>query len=354
MDRLGRASIAALHQYLREAELRRIDTSSLLSNLGISPQLLGDSSQQIDGQAFQQLLKSLITRSRDPLFGLHCARHVQPGSYSVLGYISMNCDTLGSALKRIVPYEKLIGDMGTSSIEYYNDHTVLHWSCHYDDPEVVSHMVDNHLASWLAYGRWITDGEGSPLKVSLMRPQPEPAVKDEYRSAFGCPVYFGQSMNALFLKNDYLKLPLRQSNRQLLQTLEEHARALITEQNTEQSLALRVRYALKQKIRDGVPRKDLVADKLAMTPRTMQRKLRQENTSYQQILDRLRQESAEHFLLETAMPITGIALRLGFSEPRSFHRSFKQWFGITPGEYRARNAIPGPDGSSHRHPESAS
>ncbi|MCL6414736.1 AraC family transcriptional regulator [Aestuariirhabdus sp. Z084] len=346
MGRLGKVSIAAVQQYMRNAQARGIDTDIALTSAGIAPVDLQDGSQRISGVQFQKLIHQLIEQAKDPLFGLHCADHVQPGSYSALGYISMNCDTLGEAIRRIVPYEKLIGDMGTSSVEYYEDYTVLHWQCHYDDPLVVPQMVDNCLASWLAYGRWITDGVGSPLKVTLQRPAPESALlEQEYHKTFGCPIHFGQAHNSLFLKNIHLHLPLRQADRQLLHTLEEHARALLTELDAEQSLSLRVRYALKQRIREGIPRKDAIAEQLSMTPRTMQRKLRQENTSYQQVLDQLRQETAEHFLLETSMPITEIALRLGFSEPRSFHRSFKQWSGTTPGDYRSREAIPDPDES---------
>ncbi len=102
-----------------------------------------------------------MERCNDPLFGLRCARHVQPGSYSVLGYITMNCSTLGEAIKRIVPYEKLVGDMGTSTISHTQKHTVMRWDCHYKRSDVVSQMVDSCLASWLTYGRWITDGDGS-------------------------------------------------------------------------------------------------------------------------------------------------------------------------------------------------
>ncbi|MNO03899.1 HTH-type transcriptional regulator VirS [compost metagenome] len=71
-----------------------------------------------------------------------------------------------------------------------------------------------------------------------------------------------------------------------------------------------------------------------MNLRTLQRHLQQAGTSYQRILDELRQELAGRYLADSDLPIQEIALRLGFSEPRSFHRSFKAWTGRTPGEYR--------------------
>ncbi len=164
----------------------------------------------------------------------------------------------------------------------------------------------------------------------------------EYQIFFGCPVYFDQTENALHVKNSHLELPLRQADKILLKTLEDHAQALIYELDTEQPLSLKVRFALKSQLPDGAPRNGVIAKQLSMTSRTMQRKLKQENTSYQQIPDQLRMELACHHLLESSVSVTDIALKLGFSEPRSFHRSFKQWKNSTPGEYRLKAATQDP------------
>ena len=83
-----------------------------------------------------------------------------------------------------------------------------------------------------------------------------------------------------------------------------------------------------------MPRKERVAEKFDMTVRTLQRHLQQAGTSYQEILDQLRQELAEHYLLRSDLAIQDIACYLGFTESRSFRRSFKSWTGQTPGEFR--------------------
>ena len=70
---------------------------------------------------------------------------------------------------------------------------------------------------------------------------------------------------------------------------------------------------------------------------TLQRHLQQAGTSYQEILDQLRRELAEHYLQHSELPIQDIAAYLGFSYTRSFHRSFKQWTGCTPGQYREQH-----------------
>ena len=76
------------------------------------------------------------------------ARHVQPGSWSVLGYITMNCATLGEAMARILPYERLVGDMGTSRIDNRGDQVCLSWHCRHPHQPVRRHLIENVLASF--------------------------------------------------------------------------------------------------------------------------------------------------------------------------------------------------------------
>jgi AraC-like DNA-binding protein len=100
------------------------------------------------------------------------------------------------------------------------------------------------------------------------------------------------------------------------------------------SLEQQVKNILRQLLKEGLPRKEQVAEHLAVSVRTLQRQLHQAGTSYQQILDDLRQELAEHYLLNSTLPIQDIAQYLGFTEPRSFHRTFKSRRGMPPGEFR--------------------
>ncbi|MGH8353609.1 MAG: AraC family transcriptional regulator GliR [Pseudomonas sp.] len=334
MHNLGYTSVPALLKYLRHAEQLGLDQSAALAAAGLTLDDLNDNSRRLPGAAYEKLLGHLLAASGDPLFGLHAGRFVQPGSWSVLGYITMNCATLGEAMSRIVPYEKLVGDMGVSRIEAAADHVKLIWSCRHQPADIRRHMVENVLASWLLYARWIADTDSSPLEVWFEHAQPAGVDLAEYQALFGCPIRFAQSANALLVPLEYLKVPLRQADANLLRTLEEHALTLMAGLDEDEPLPLRVKNALRLLLKDGLPRKERVAEKFAMTVRTLQRHLQQAGTSYQAILDQLRQELAEHYLTRSDLPIQDIAYYLGFTEARSFHRSFKNWTGITPGEYR--------------------
>ena len=337
MDNLGFTSVPAVLKYLRHAEQLGMDCNQALAAAGIEAADLNDNSRRIPGLKHELLLEHLLRASANPLFGLHSAHFVQPGSWSVLGYITMNCATLGEAMSRIVPYEKLVGDMGVSRIEAGHDQVRLIWDCRHHNAAVRRHMVEDVLASWLLYGRWIADTHLSPTEVWFEHAQPAGTELADYQGVFDCPIRFSQPCNALLLPPEYLLTALRQADANLLRTLEEHALALMAGMDQEEPLPVRVHNALRLLLKDGLPRKDRVAEKFHMTARTLQRHLQQAGTSYQEILDQLRRELAEHYLLRSELGIQDISSYLGFSEPRSFHRSFKLWTGITPGEYREQH-----------------
>jgi AraC-like DNA-binding protein len=239
-------------------------------------------------------------------------------------------------MARILPYERLVGDMGTSHIEQQDGQVRLSWHCRHPHQPVRRHLIENVLASWLHYGRWIAGVEHSPSCVQFEHALPAGCRVEDYERVFGCPVLFEQAHSALLAPLEYLGLPLRQADAGLLRALEAHALGLLDRLEDDQPLPLRVRAALREMLSDGLPRKERVAARFHMTLRTLQRHLQAAGTSYQAILDQLRRELAEHYLRHSELPIQDIACYLGFSEPRSFHRSFKQWTGQTPGEYRQR------------------
>lgn len=334
MQSLGFTSAPVLRKYLRHAERLGLDTRSVLDALGVSARDLGDNSRRLPSELHEQLLTQLATLSGDPLFGLHSAREVEPGSWSVLGYISMNCATLGEAIDRIAPYEKLVGDMGTSRLEMSGGLVCLTWNCRHQAPEARRHMVENVLASWLLYARWITGTEQSPEYVRLEHACPAGARDQDYEQLFGCPVHFEQHCNALLLTSATLTLPLRQPDALLLKTLEEHAQSAMAQLTPHDDLPQRIKAVLRQQLKDGLPRKDRLAEQLQLTPRTLDRRLRELGSSYQVILDQLRRELSILYLRDSGLSLDEIGNRLGFSETRSFHRSFKAWCGVSPGSYR--------------------
>lgn len=335
MKDLGYASIPAVQQYLKTASSLGIDYRPALAQAGIDEALLSDNTKRVTGQALQTMLAALIPASGDPLYGLHTSQYIQPASYSVLGYIAMNCGTLGEALAKVPVYEKIVGDMGVTRTLQIGDNTQVHWHCNFDNADVRRHVIENVLASWTRYSRWVGDSwDQAPLCVYFEHALPAGAALSEYEQVFQCPVRFAQPFSALEISPAQIAHPIRQSDPALLKTLLDHATQLLAEIDQYENWAHRVKNLLRLMIKQDLPRKEFIAERLGVTPRTLQRKLADEGTGYQELLDDLRLEMARNYLRDSSLSIDEIGAMLGFAEPRSFHRSFKQWTGYTPGQYR--------------------
>ncbi len=337
MNALGTASVAALRQYVRYADAKGIAVDPLFEKAGLKPEILNSDEGRIGGEQLQAFIHLLAEHTGNPVLGLETGDYVQPGSYSVLGYITMSCATLGGeAVTRIAPYEKLVGgDMGTTRLKMKGDSATLIWTCNFTDPVVwPPQVVDNVFASWINYARWLADStDATPLEVRLRRPSPGPEHEKAYALRWQCPVQFDAEEDSVTFAQTLLATRLRQPDPLLRKTLEAHALSQLALLDTDTDLTSKVKQSIQKQLAEGITRQDMVAEDLGgMTSRTLQRKLSQEGgVSYQKLLDEVRQQMAEDYLQNTDMSIPDIALRLGYSETTSFHRKFKAATGKTPG-----------------------
>jgi len=333
-ENLGQASVPAVKQYLQLAFEQALNVDHICTEIGLEQSILAENSNHITGLKFQQLISALIAQSSDELFGLHTAKYVQPGSYSVLGYISMNCQNLGHAIAKINPFEKLVGDMGVTTLELQGEQVKMSWYCQFTEPKVKRHMVDNCLASWLTFARYLVDQNCNPIKVLLTRKQPELSQQNEYQKVFNCPVYYGQDENAIIFDKALLALPLNKGDQQLLSTLESHAETLISKLGHELSFAEQLALIIEQSLKSGAFHQQDIAQQFDISTKTLQRRLTASGLNFQTILDDTRLELAKQHLTNNEVNLNEISVELGFKEPRSFYRWFNKLTQQTPGEYR--------------------
>lgn len=338
-NRLGSASTAALRQYLRAAQDYGIEAEHALNQNQLPLGILDNSISRVTGIEFQRLIRWLVEACNDPLFGLKSGAYVQPGSYSIFGYMVMNCRSAREALEMTPMYEPLVGDMGVTRLEKVDNRLAINWTCQYDDPIVIPHMIDNVLFSWTQFARYLADlPNGKPYCVQLEKQQPNNETLKTYQELFGCDIEFNTERNALIVDEDVLDIPLRQPDPALLQSLTQQAEAMMNELKQQQTITLQVRNVLKRLMQKEIPRREKVAEALGMNEKTLQRRLQEADTGYQQVLDEIRRDTAIEWLTKTKVSVNDIAERLGFSEARSFQRRFKEWTGLSPVKYRTMHS----------------
>lgn len=338
------ASIAAVRQYLEMAKRDTLEIDSLLAPLKLEPELLSDNTRRISLEQFEDILSILLEASHDPLFGLHTSEHIEPAFYSVQGYISLNCATLKEAMSMIPLYERIVGDMGVSDFSYKPGYTLLRWQSQLSHPLVQRHVRENIISSWFRFTQNFLKITQKPAAVWFEHSAPESTeLADQYTDIFGCPVEFSRPYTGLWINNEHLDARIQQADEKLLHVLLNHATQQLNELEKGLTLSEQIKSMLRLMLNQKIPSSELIADKLGISVRTLQRKLNDEDTSYKEVLNELRQELALHYVKNSTLKFDVIAAKLGFGEPRSFYRSFKKWTGKTASQFRQDSASNAPN-----------
>jgi AraC-like DNA-binding protein len=282
-----------------------------------------------------RLFESAVALTRRVDLGLEFARQVRPGTFNVLGYALMTCKTLGEAIALVPHYRRLVFDIGYSEMHFVatTKDARLGW-------QVVSHalpycapLAESLIASWYTFGRWIAGVELPLNEVVFVHSAPANTAK--YTEFFDCPVRFGAGENALVFDRSLLDMPLVQADETLHLAMREQARTAMEATFKDHGLAYRLRQALIPLMPKCEATLEKAADRLAMSPRSLQRKLADAQLNFQTVLDAVRKDLARVYLRDPALSALDIALLLGYAEQSSFTRAFKSWFATTPSAWRS-------------------
>ncbi len=199
-----------------------------------------------------------------------------------------------------------------------------------------SFSVEYSTCLALEHMRREADGRVDVVRTSFIH-----ALEDlaDFETRLRCPVSAPADWNGFALTRASWKVPLRRRDASLHGLLESQADAAVSRQARSGSASDELRHALAVRVARAdaeVQSIEALARQLAMSPRTLQRRLADEGSSYQEILVETRREAAERFLGESALSVAEVGYLLGYSEPAAFHRAFKRWHGVTPVEFRRR------------------
>lgn len=152
---------------------------------------------------------------------------------------------------------------------------------------------------------------------------------------YQAPIHFGQPHVGLRLETRWLALPVQQTPQSLGELLAGAPANLLVKYRDPSRLSERIRRLLRRHLAAELPSLDAVGQALGIAPQTLRRRLRDEGHGFQALKDDLRRDAAIGYLAQPGLTLVTIADRLGFAEASSFHRAFKKWTGVAPGEYRS-------------------
>ena len=278
---------------------------------------------------------ALYDRELTPLSGL-CAALMMPfGTYELVDFLGASAPTVGEGFGRLIKYLPVVSSYNTFVTEMLGDEVRLR-ATHIGGE--ASWFSDEWLLGATVRGfRGIVGIDTFQVRrLELRRKDPGSNVSSFVEQAMVPRIVYGQASAALVLSRELWEMPSPRANSRLHEVLLMHADELLRETNNKPpSLAHRVRQELVPELRGGDPTVQTVAKKLATTPRTLQRRLSEEGTSFIEILDKIRAELSTRYLADPALSMTEVAFLLGFSEPSAFARAHRRWFGRAPRERSA-------------------
>ena len=335
----GTISICFVDEALACIRQRGLDQNRLLTQAGISPELLGAAQARVSSKHYGQLWHVIAQTLDDEFFGMDSHR-MKSGSFTLLCHAVIHSDTLERALNRALRFLRLILDDMSGELVRDGEtvHLVLQDTVTGDAGSAAPKrafaygtflLILHGLACWLV-------GRRIPLLKADFR-CPEPTYSGEWRVLFSQDLNFDHHHSGVTFSAEYLALPNIQNERTMKAFLRSAPANFLVKYKNSASLSAQIRRRLREMPPTSWPDFSTLATQLHASSATLRRRLDDEGQSYRTITDDLRRDLAISLLSDTGHSISDIANELGFAETSAFHRAFKKWTGARPGEYRYKS-----------------
>ncbi len=329
-------AVAKIYPVLEFFKSLALDPQDILGSCGFDSEVLTHPDERISSDTFYRLAQLAIQASGDVHFGLHAGEYLKHFP-NILGYVLANCRSLGEALDKYCTFQQISDGVYYTELIRDNGLVMIKTgSVVPEGPDLERHMACAHLSGLVAYAKALLGADYHAVRLQhVYFVHAVPVDIAEYTRIFDCPLSFSQQMNALVLAEHTLDLPIAYPNPELLIFFEQHAALSLKKLLAGETLTSKVNRLLVQALPAGdAPRIESVAQQLNMSVRSLQNKLKKENSSFSVLLDKVRKEMAMSFLTDRQVSIGEISYALGFTEPSVFHRRFKKWTGLTPTRFR--------------------
>jgi len=298
----------------------------ILHQVGMDPAGLKTGNTRYSQEMVSRLWRAAVQETADPYFGLKVAAQIRPSTFSVVGY-AMSCSaTLGDALHRFARYAKLISSSATVTLTEDDRRLSLTFSFDTGGAPPIFHTIDTVLAGLVCFSSWIAGKQVVPIEVHFKHERPSDMTA--YTKILKCPIHFEQQEDCLVFNSSDMTRPILSADEQLAALLD--SMAITQMAQLSERFSKKVRNCLLKQFADGEISRRGTAELMHMTERTLLRRLKDEGTTFQEVLDRLREELAYEYLRSSDITVQAVSSMLGFSDASTFSRAFKRWTGRRP------------------------
>ncbi len=328
------ASAGLVSSLISFAVAHKAARADLLRAADLSASDLDDPDTRIPLDKYQKLIRSAQSLCGDPAIALKWGESVDIAEFSVVGLIMNASPTMGDALTQLQRYGRLAVELSMTAAE-----PRLTIQQKGEDVWLVDtrpNPNDFPELSETSFARLVSGPRRflkQPHVLEIHFTHDAPSHADEYERIFQCPVHFAQNWNAMKLHPDTASWPVQLEPSYVFGILTKHADALLEDIRQSTTTRGQVERLLLPILHTGAFSAESAATELGMSRQSLYRRLKEEQTSFSDVVDGLRNKLAMEYLAGEKTSVNETAYLLGFSDPASFSRAFKRWTGKSPRDF---------------------
>ncbi|MGJ8687791.1 MAG: AraC family transcriptional regulator [Spongiibacteraceae bacterium] len=306
------------------------DPYVLLTQRNIAPARLSDENYQFKYSDFIQLLEDSAKALNEPYFGLRFSTRQELEFLGAIAAVARSAPTVLQGIQEVARYIHHYSPAAFISVEPEGEHINIVLDINLPSHVDKRQIMDLKMGLVISALRSLANKNLRPQRLQYRRASSEETK--EYRRFFGCPVSFSQQVNAIsFLRRD-LCIDMKSADQQLYRLATERIDREIAELGPV--LIEQVKALISRLLPTSHCNLAVVAERLCLHERTLQRRLKQQDVHFKLLYDKVRKERAMAFLEMPHMPLSQVAAMLGFQEQSSFNKACKRWWRLSPGNYR--------------------
>jgi AraC-like DNA-binding protein len=300
----------------------------------LTSELIVDDDARVSHAQFSVAWSEALRLTGDPALALQIAGALPSGSFGIVEYVCRSASTVGEAVRQWVRYLNILDEAVHVGVVQEGESFAIRVLDESEAPAPSSHELCFGVIA--ARARELVATPFRLLGVRFTHRAP-PDIR-LYEQWFSAPVTFGARYTELVLARSAMEAPLSTADPNLLAILTRHADLLARKDRSKPPVTREVERILRAALRNDAGEMDPIAKRLGLTPRSLQRRLKEEGTSFKEVREEVRRELAMRYL-DDNLSIAEVSFLLGFSEPSAFFRAFKRWTGVTPLENRAQRRL---------------
>lgn len=307
--------------------------NELLRAVGIEPAAPVNSEIMIEADSYYSLCERIVEEvPSGRAIAIKVGTSMDIDDYGAFGLAWKSSVNLASSFERMERYGKILTNVSLyQTMETKEDVSIL---LHRDGMHRLGLCISNEqtIVAIAHVCRAVSAAHLEFKRISFKHPAPEDLTP--YSEFFDCPVQFGADQNAISVDWENALKPNKLSDPALSKYFDAHLEKELADQHSDTVLGQRIRIMVAQSLSEGVPTLSSIATQLGTSVRTLQRRLTEQNLSFQTLVDEARRQLAEKLLAETRYSLAEVAFLTGFAEQSTFTRAFKRWAGQTPRSFR--------------------